>query len=161
MFGLTNLGVVHTAISLLALAAAVVCFVRYGGIRLDSSAGRSYFWLTVLTCVSGFPIMQHGGFGKPHALGVVTLIVLAIVAMASKRKAFGAWSPYVETIGLSLTVFFHMIPAIAEGGTRLPPNNPWLGHPEEPVALMATGICFLAFLAGAAYQASRLRRGQT
>lgn len=160
MLGLTDLGVIHTAISLLALAAALASFLRDGGIWLSTGAGRAYFWLTVLTCLTGFPIMQHGGFGKPHVLGIVTLIVLAIVALAAKRNQFGNRSPYVETIGLSLTVFFHMIPAIAEGGTRLPSGNPWLTHPEEPAALAATGFCFLVFLVGAIWQVRRMRVGQ-
>ena len=35
-----------------------------------------FFWGTVITCLTGFGIFRHGGFGNPHVLGVVTLIVL-------------------------------------------------------------------------------------
>jgi hypothetical protein len=49
-----------------------------------------------------------------------------------------------------------MIPAIAEGGTRLPPSDPFLDHPEAPAALALTGTFFLIFLVGAAYQVRRL-----
>lgn len=157
MPGLTNLGVVHTAISLVAVAAALACFLSYGGISLRTSVGKAYVYLTVLTCLTGFPIMQHGGFGKPHALGVITLIVLAAAAAAGRGKFFGRLSPYVETVAYSLTVFFHMIPAIAEGGTRLPPSDPFLDHPEAPAALALTGFCFFIFLIGATYQVWRLR----
>lgn len=159
MLGLTNLGVVHTAISLVAVAAALACFFRYGGITLRTGAGKAYVYLTVLTCLTGFPIMQHGGFGKPHALGVITLVVLAIAAAAGRGHLFGRLSRYVETVGYSLTVFFHMIPAIAEGGTRLPPSDPWLDHPEAPEALALTGVFFVVFLVGAVYQVRRLRGG--
>lgn len=159
MLGLTNLGVIHTAIALVAVLAALVCFFRYGGISLRTTAGKTYVYLTVLTCLTGFPIMQHGGFGKPHALGVVTLIVLATAAAAGRGSVFGRLSPYVETVGYSATVFFHMIPAIAEGGTRLPPSDPFLDHPEAPVALALTGMFFLIFLIGAIYQVWRLRGG--
>jgi uncharacterized membrane protein len=156
VLGLTNLGVVHTAISLVAVAAALACFLLYGGISLRTTAGKAYVYLTVLTCLTGFPIMQHGGFGTPHALGVLTLIVLAAAASAGRGKLFGRLSRYVETVGYSLTVFFHMIPAIAEGGTRLPPSDPFLDHPEAPAALALTGTFFLIFLVGAAYQVRRL-----
>jgi hypothetical protein len=46
-----------------------------------------YIWTTVLTCLTGFGIFQHGGFGKPHALGVITLLVLA----AGVDGDFGSW----------------------------------------------------------------------
>ena len=157
MLGLTHLGVVHTAIALVAVGAALASFFRYGNISLRTGVGKAYVYLTVLTCLTGFPIMQHGGFGKPHALGVITLIVLAVAAAAGRGRSFGRLSPYVETVGYSLTVFFHMIPAIAEGGTRLPPSEPFLDHPEAPAALAATGLCFLVFLVGATYQVWRLR----
>jgi uncharacterized membrane protein len=156
MLGLTNLGVIHTAIALIAVGAALVCFFRYGGISLRTSTGRTYVYTTVLTCLTGFGIFQHGGFGKPHALGILTLIVLAVAAAAGRGRFLGRWSPYVETVGYSLTVFFHMIPAIAETGTRLPPSAPAFAHPEVPEALALTGLFFLVFLVGAAYQVWRL-----
>ena len=157
MLGLTNLGVIHTAISLIAVGAALACFFRFGGISLRTGAGRLYVLMTVLTCLTGFFIFQHGGFGKPHALGIITLVVLAIAAAAGQGRFFGRAAPYVETVAYSATAFFHMIPAIAEGGTRLPPGDPWLDHPEAPPALALTGLFFIIFLIGAAYQVWRLR----
>ena len=44
MFGLTDLGVVHTLISLVAVAAGIVSFVRYGSISLRTPAGASTSW---------------------------------------------------------------------------------------------------------------------
>ncbi len=39
--------------------------------------------MTILTCVTGFGIFQHGGFGKAHMLGIITLVVLAIAWLQS------------------------------------------------------------------------------
>jgi uncharacterized membrane protein len=69
---------VHTVISLVAVAAGVVALVRYGEINSRITSGRIYLIMTVLTCLTGFFIFQHGGFGKPHALGILTLLVMAI-----------------------------------------------------------------------------------
>lgn len=157
MLGLTNLGIVHTLISIVAVIAALTCFFRYGGISLRNRAGQVYVWTTVLTCLTGFFIFEHGGFGKPHALGIVTLLVLAVAYAAEKRRAFGAVSPYVEAVSYSATAFFHTIPAVAEGGTRLPPGGPWFDNPEAPQLLAISGAFFLIFLIGAAYQVWRLR----
>jgi len=157
MFGLTNLGVIHTAISIVAVIAGIVCFFRYGSISLRNTAGRTYVILTVLTCLTGFPIFQHGGFGKPHILGIVTLLVLAIAAVAGRTNVFGKVSRYVETVSYSATFFFHMIPALAEGATRLPPGAPLFDNPEAPQLQVVTGIFFVLFLLGASYQVWKLR----
>lgn len=157
MFGLTTLGVVHTAISLVAVAAAVIAFVRMGRIVPATTLGRVYFWTTVLTCLTGFGIFQHGGFGKPHALGILTLLVLALAVYAG-RGAFGRWSVVVETVSYTATFLFHMIPAITETTTRLPLGAPLLPNADAPELKAATGVLFVLFLIGATWQVLRLRR---
>jgi uncharacterized membrane protein len=157
MFGLTPLGTFHTAISLVAVGAGIVAFIRYGGISPRSKSGMLYIVTTVIVCVTGFGIFQHGGFGKPHVLGVITLVVLAIAAIAGRTRIFGSASPHVETVGYSATFFFHMIPALAEGATRLPPRAPLFDNPEAPELQLVTGLFFLVFLLGAGYQVWRLR----
>jgi hypothetical protein len=114
-------------------------------------------WGTVLTCVTGFFIFHHGGFGKPHTLGIITLIVLGIAAVAGYTKLFGRASRYVETISYSLTVFFRFIPLITETSTRLPAGAPLLPNADGPELQMATGVLFVLFLIGATLQVIRLR----
>jgi hypothetical protein len=46
---------------------------RDGEITHRNDLGKVYIATTVITCITGFGIFQHGGFGKPHALGVITL----------------------------------------------------------------------------------------
>jgi uncharacterized membrane protein len=155
-FGLTSLGVVHTAISLVAVAAGAIALVRYREISPRSLAGKVYVIATVLTCVTGFGIFQHGGFGKPHALGIITLVVLGIAALAGRTKLFGRASRYVETIGYSATFLFHLIPGITESTTRLPLGAPLLASPDAPELQVASAVLFVAFVIGAALQARRL-----
>jgi hypothetical protein len=54
-------------------------------------------------------------------LGVITLVVLGVAAVAGHSNLFGRASRYVETVSYSATFFFHFIPAITETSTRLPP----------------------------------------
>ena len=158
MFGLTSLGVVHTAISLVALAAGIAALVRDRAILPGSTLGKVYLWTTVLTCLTGFGIFQHGGFGKPHALGVLTLIVLAVAVAAPRIAALGRAAPYVQTLGLSLTFFFHLIPGATETFTRLPAGAPLFSSPEDPALQKVVGVLFLGYVVGATLQALRLRR---
>jgi len=156
MTGLTPLGIIHTAISLVALAAGIVALVRDKEISPRSFVGKLYIWTTVLTCLTGFPIMQHGGLGKPHALGITTLVVLVVAALAGKSK-FGRASRYVEVVSYSATFFFHWIPTVVETTTRLPVGAPLITNRDGPELQAATGVLFLLFLIGATLQVRRLR----
>ena len=141
---------------LVAVAAGIVSLVRYREISPRNLTGKVYVITTVLTCLTGFGIFQHGGFGKPHALGIITLVVLGVAALAGNTKAFGHASRYVETISYSATFLFHLIPGITETTTRLPLGAPLLSSPEAPDLQVASGVLFVFFLIGAALQARRM-----
>src|SRR5436190_23055118 len=76
-YGLTSLGTGHTAFSLVAVAFGLYLLLRYREITARALAGKVYVVATLVTVLSGFGIFQHEGFGKPHTLGVITLVVLA------------------------------------------------------------------------------------
>src|SRR5207247_10535412 len=120
MLGLTPLGTFHTAISLIAVGAGVVALVRDKAISPKTRVGQIYVITTVLPGLTGFGIVQHGGFGAPHALGVITLVVLGVAAAARKTGLFGRAAPYVAPVSYSATFLFHMIPGFTETSTRLP-----------------------------------------
>ena len=157
---LTPLGTIHTAIALVAVLAGIIALVRHQEIAFRSVSGKTYVILTVLTCITGFGIFEHGGFGKPHVLGIATLVVLIIAAVAEYSTLFGRASRYVATIGYSTTFFFHFIPAIAETTTRLPVGAPLFPDAEAPGVLAITGVLFVVFLVGIALQVRHLRARQ-
>src|SRR5262245_4435292 len=157
MLGLTSLGIVHTAISLVAVGAGAIALIRDKEITSRNGVGRLYIWTTVLTCLTAFPIMQHGGFGKPHATGVITLITLVIAWQAGRGKWFGRASRYVEVVSYSATFLFHLIPALVETSTRLPIGAPLIADRDGPELQAASGVLFLLFLIGAALQIRRVR----
>src|SRR5678816_1040340 len=98
MFGLTPLGVIHTAISLIAVIAGLMALFRDKEISPRNTLGKVYVIATIVTCLTGFGIFQHGGFGKPHVLGIITLVVLGVAYVAGYTKLFGRASPYIETV---------------------------------------------------------------
>lgn len=161
MLGLTSLGTFHTAISLVAVSAGIVALVRDREISPRKRVGQVYVVTTIVTCVTGFGIFQHGGFGKPHALGVVTLLVLGLAAFAARGSTFGRASRYVEAVAYSATFFFHFIPGLVETTTRLPLGNPLVADREGPELQAATGVLFLLFVIGAALQVRRMRAQTT
>ena len=158
MPGLSTLGTIHTAISLIAVATGAIALVRDHEISWKTLVGKTYVIMTILTCVTGFGIFHHEGFGKPHVLGIITLVVLFIAfAAGDKTRLFGRFSPYVETVSYSMTFFFHLIPGITETTTRLPVSQPLASGPDDPHIQAAIGVCFLLFLIGATLQVVKLR----
>jgi hypothetical protein len=158
LFGLTSLGIFHTIISIIALFAGLYAFATDGKISWASMSGKIYIISTIVVCITGFGIFQHGGFGKAHQLGIITLVTFAIAfAAGSKTRLFGKASPYVETIGFSLTFFFNIVPTITEATTRLPLGAPIYSSPEDPHIGMFIGACFVLFLIGVIYQIRKLR----
>ena len=158
IFGLTPLGTVHTAISLIALATGLIALLRDRAISPRNTLGQVYLWSTVLTCLTGFGIFRHGGFGPPHVLGIVTLLVLGVAAIAGRTSWFGRAAPYVETVSYSATLLFHMIPAVTETTTRLPLGAPLLPSADAPELQTAAAVLFALFAIGAAWQVFRLRK---
>ena len=157
MLGLTTLGLFHTAIGLVAVLSGIIAFVRDREISPHNGVGQIYIWATVVTCVTAFGIFQHGGFGKPHMLAVLTLLVLALAALAGRMKVMGRASKYVETIAYSATFLFHMIPALTETFTRLPAGAPLFANADDPGLQKVTGVFLLLFVIGATLQVRRIR----
>ncbi len=155
--GLTSLGTVHTAISLVAVVAGLWALWRYREITLRTGLGRVFVWTTVFTCLTGFGIFQHGGFGKAHVLGIITLVALAMGALAGRGALFGKASRYVEAVAYSASFLFHWIPAFTETLTRLPLGGPLLSSPDAPELKAITGVLFLLYLVGVGLQIRRLR----
>lgn len=155
---MTAFGVFHTALSLLALAAGVVALLRDKALGIRSRVGQAYVALTALTSITGLFIFHHGGFGKPHALSIITLAVLGVAILASRTRLFGRASRAVAIVAGSATFFFSLIPGVTETTTRLPASQPLFASPEAPELLAINGVLFLLFVIGATAQVLALRK---
>lgn len=153
---LTILGIIHTAISILALFAAFYCLLRNGKITPLSSPGKLYIALTILTCLTAFPIMKTGHFTGAHGLGIVVLLLLPVAIYARAIKPLGKGAAYIETFVMSTTLFLSCIPAVVETLTRLPISKPIASGPNDPI--LQTGLTTLAglYTIGVIYQLFKL-----
>jgi uncharacterized membrane protein len=152
MFGLSALGAVHTAISLVAIVAGVWAFVRDKQILLANRLGQLYLLTTLLTAVTALMIFRHGGFRIGHQFAVATLVVLAIGTLAAATPLFGRASRYVQAVFYSSTMLIHMITGSAETLTRLPPGAPLVTAANAFIFKDIIGGLCLAFLIGLAIQ---------
>ena len=160
-FNLSSFGALHTLVGLVAVACGIVALARHGQIGTRASrSGLAYVVLTALTAASGLFIFRHGGFGPPHVLSILTLVVLLVAWLAERRGRDAGLPRYVAVLGYSLTLFFHLIPGLTETGTRLPLGDPAFSGPEDPTLKALVGAGFVVYLMGATIQALRIRRSR-
>jgi uncharacterized membrane protein len=157
LFGLTALGVFHTLISLVAVVSGIWALARDKQIRLDNRLGQTYLVSTLVVAVSGLGIFQHGGFGPPHALSILTLLALAVGTVAATTNFYKSWSRYLQALAYSVTVLFHAIPGVTESLTRLPLGAPLVASADAPIFQPIYGALLLLFLVGAGLQLRWLR----
>ena len=155
--GLTTLGVVHTAIALIGLAAGFYALAQYKEIRFADRIGQFYVVGTFIAAVTGLFIFQHGGFGPPHVLAILTIIALAVGMLAGLTNVFDGWSRYVQAISFTSTILFHLIPAVAETTTRLPVGAPLFKSPDDPGLHPIAGLLLVIYAIGLTLQIRWLR----
>lgn len=160
MSTLTTLGIAHTAISLVALVSGFAALARFKQIRIKDRMGLIYLVSTFLTAATGLGIFQHGGFGPPHVLSILTLLALGVGWAATATTVLGGLSAYVQLVCFSTTVFFHLVPGFTETLTRLPPSAPLLASAEAPQLQAIAAMLLVALITGLVFQIRWLRSGR-
>ncbi|QMW04547.1 hypothetical protein [Spirosoma foliorum] len=156
--GLSNLGIFHTAIGVIAIVAALVSFVRYGKIKLTQLSGKSYFYGTVITSLTALGISKNGGFNPGHIFSLFILILVGVAYFLSVRLKENNRARYAETFLLSFSFFLSLIPTVNETFTRIPVGHPWAKGVTDPVIGQTLFVLLLLFVSGSIYQFRQQRK---
>jgi|SRR5579862_2590867 hypothetical protein len=136
----------HTAISLLAIAAGVVVLVLLIVGRMARVVTMLYLATSILTDITGF-MFYKGSFGPPYVVGVISLLVLLLACYALYgAKLAGGWrGTWVVTavIGLYLNVFVLVVQAFG----KLPALHALAPKGSEPPFAIAQGVTLLVLVA--------------
>ncbi|HEY9002102.1 MAG TPA: hypothetical protein VIM89_12170 [Mucilaginibacter sp.] len=154
---LSILGIIHTAISILAILIALYALFRSGKIDPVSGPGKWYIWLTILTCVTGLPIMRFGHPTAGHYLAIIVLVLLPIGIFARRLRFLGKLGEYIQVIVMSATLFLSCIPLFVESLTRLPISHPIASGPDDPLLKNVLNGLMIVFLVGVIYQIIKIR----
>jgi hypothetical protein len=154
---LSTLGIIHTAISIIALLAAYYALFRDGKINPANGRGKIYIVLTVITCLTSLPIMKTGHLTAGHYLAVIILVLLPVGIYIKNVRVLGKSAEYLQIIVMSSTLFFSMIPAVVETLTRLPISHPLADGPNSPGVQMGLMGLVVLYFAGVLYQLLKLR----
>lgn len=142
---LASFTLMHVLISLLGIAAGLIVMERLLRNRELGLSNMIFLAATILTSATGF-LFPFKGFGPPHAIGAISLVILAIALVALYYgNLIGAWRwIYVLTavMALYLNVFVGVVQAFQKVGRLrvLAPTQ------TEPPFAVAQGAVLLLFL---------------
>jgi hypothetical protein len=149
---MSTLVLIHVAISLIAIVAGLA--VMFKMLASDRAPGLTaiFLLLTILTNVTGFfiPPFLQDKFLPSHAIGILSLVLLAIACLALYgQNVSGKWrwvyvvtalvSLYLNTFVLVIQSFLKM-PALSALAPGNPPSGPVFG------AVQFIVLAFFAFM---------------
>ena len=155
---LSNLGIFHTAIGIIAIVAAVKEFISNGKIDLGNRAGKIYLYFTIVSSLTALGLSSVHGVNPGHILALL-IVVLVLVAwfLYIKRPGFNR-SRYFETFFLSFSFFLSMIPTINETLTRVPLRHPLATGPTDPLIAKTLLALLIVFVIGSVLQFRKQRK---
>jgi hypothetical protein len=155
---LTNLGIFHTAIGIIAILAALISFVRYGKINLTHLTGKIYFYGTIVTALTALGISKKGGFNPGHAISIFIFLLAVIAFYLFTRKQGNNRARYFENFLLSFSFFLSLLPTVNETFTRIPVRHPLAKDITDPLIGKTLLVLFILFVAGSVYQFIRQQK---
>jgi hypothetical protein len=148
---------VHVLLSVIGIAAGLIVMERFLRNRVLGLSNTIFLVATILTSATGFLFPSKGMFTPAQTLGVISLVVLAVAALALYfGNLIGAWRwIYVVTAVLALcfNVFVGVVQAFAKVGRlrMLAPTQ------TEPPFAITQGVVLLFFLVLAVIALRRFR----
>ena len=150
--GLSNPGIFHTAIGIIAIGAAAVSLLRYGKINLDKLSGKIYFYGTIVTALTALGLSRQGGFNAGHVFSLVIALLVLIAFYLHHKKKGNNKARYFENLLFSFSLLLSMVPTVNETLTRVPIGHPFAKNAGDPLIGKTLLVFFILFLLGSVYQ---------
>lgn len=150
--GLSNLGILHTIIGLIALIGATVSIIKKGKIDLGRLSGKIYFSFTLITSFTSLGLSSIKGVNPGHILAVLIVVLISTAYFLHSKKPGNNRLRYVENSLLSFSLFLSLIPTVNETLTRLPVDNPLASSPTDPLIAKILLLFFITFIVGSVFQ---------
>jgi hypothetical protein len=145
IFTLATYTLVHVLISLAGIGSGLIVMSGLlGGKRLDGWTAI-FLSTTVLTSVTGFGFPFHE-FLPSHAVGILSLIVLAVAIPARYTfRMAGPWR-WVYVITAMVALYFNVFVLVAQLFLKVPALKALAPTQSEPPFAIAQGLVFAAFV---------------
>ncbi|TAE34552.1 MAG: hypothetical protein EAZ91_00375 [Cytophagales bacterium] len=153
---MSNLGIFHTVVGVVALFLAALSLVQRGKIGFSNRIDLVYIVLTLITCATSFMIFKTGQAGPGHIIAGLVVVCLGIGYFTRNSNNF--WGKFISVVSMSATVFLSLIPTINETLTRLPVSGPLADSPEHPVVQNSVKVLLVFFALGVYLQFRSLKK---
>jgi glucose-6-phosphate-specific signal transduction histidine kinase len=123
--------IIHTLISLVGIfSGLIVLFGMLAGKRLDGWT-KWFLITTVATSVTGFFFPFHG-FTPAHAVGIISLILLAIAIFArSSRQLAGHWR-WIYVVTALMALYLNVFVGVVQSFLKIPAWHAMAPTQTEP-----------------------------
>ena len=151
-----NFTILHTAISLIAIASGLI--VLAGMLRARRLPGWTAVFLvtTILTSVTGF-MFPINGLTPAIVFGLISIVILVIALAALYLKHLsGAWRWIYVTTAL-VALYLNVFVLIVQSFQKLPALQKLASTQSEPPFLIAQAVALIAFLILGAMAARKFR----
>jgi hypothetical protein len=146
----------HVIISLIGIVSGFAAMYALLTSRRMERATKLFLWSTVATSVTGFFFPFHR-FLPSHAVGILSLIVLAIAFLARyKHYLTGSWR-WIYVVTAVLALYLNVFVLIAQLFMKVPALKELAPTQSEPPFLIAQGIALALFIALGIAAAVRFR----
>jgi hypothetical protein len=156
--GLSNLGIFHTVIGIIALGAALASCLKYGKINLADKSGKIYFFGTIITSLTALGLSKHGGFNPGHIFSLLVLLLVVGAFVLHTKMKENKRARHFENFFLSFSFFLSLIPTVNETLTRIPLGHPFAKDSSDPLIGKILLPVFILFIAGTVYQIVQQRK---
>src|ERR1700733_1769997 len=136
---------IHVALSVVGKVSGLV--VLYGLLSGNALGGWTALFLatTILTSVTGFPLAPFG-FDPPRAVGILSLILLAIAVGAYYLfHLAGAWR-WIYVVTAMAALYLNCFVLVFQGFLKVPALHDLAPTQSEPPFLIAQGAVLIIFV---------------
>lgn len=136
---------IHVGLSLVGIVSGLI--VLYGLLTGQALGGWTALFLatTILTSATGFPLAPFG-FDPPRAIGILSLILLAIAVGAYYPfHLAGAWR-WVYVVTAMTALYLNCFVLVFQGFLKVPALHDLAPTQSEPPFLIAQSAVLIAFV---------------
>lgn len=156
--GLSNLGIFHTIIGIVAIIAAVISLIKIGKIDLGKLSGKIYFYCTLITSLTALGLSSVKGVNPGHILALLIVILISVAYFLYVKKPGNNRSRFIENFFLTFSFFLSLIPTVNETFNRIPVGHPLANGPKDPLIGKTLLLLFVLFIVGSVLQFRKQKR---
>jgi hypothetical protein len=136
----------HVVLSLIGIFSGFIVLFGMLGTKKPDGWTALFLATTALTSVTGF-FFPSASFGAPHAVGIISLAVLAVAIVALYVGHLAGHWRWIYVVTAVVALYLNVFVAVVQAFQKLPFLNPLAPTQSEPPFLIAQLVVMAIFIA--------------